>query len=135
MSDHFAGLTRRVNAFNHDRSTAEELSHLVEEVRDGGDAADAIIELALASSYSEFDEEQLAGDTDYRFIAEMFVSEEDDVLDEMLFEASDPDEHDSGDDIDEDEIDRLIDELDEEDELNLGENSVAGLDPLTMLIL
>ena len=54
MSDSFAGLTRRINAFMHDRETTEELSHLVEEAQDiGGDAADALIELALGEEHVE----------------------------------------------------------------------------------
>ena len=107
MSDSFAGLTRRINAFMHDRETTEELSHLVEEAQDiGGDAADALIELALG--------------------------DEDEGLDAILEDDELLEDEDGDDDVDEDDIDAALDDIgnladldDEDDDENLGE--AAGL--------
>lgn len=112
MSDTFAGLTRRINAFVHDRETSEELSHLIDESKDtGGDAADALIELALGD---EFIKEDFTGDDES---AELDVALEDDEL------AADDD--DLGDDISDEAIDAALDEigdgLDDDDDEGLGE--------------
>lgn len=112
MSDTFAGLTRRINAFVHDRETSEELSHLIDESKDtGGDAADALIELALGD---EFIKEDFTGDDES---AELDVALEDDEL------ADDDD--DLGDDISDEAIDAALDEigdgLDNDDDEGLGE--------------
>lgn len=112
MSDTFAGLTRRINAFVHDRETSEELSHLIDESKDtGGDAADALIELALGD---EFIKEDFTGDDES---AELDVALEDDEL------ADDDD--DLGDDISDETIDAALDEigdgLDDDDDEGLGE--------------
>ena len=115
MSDSFAGLTRRINAFMHDRETTEELSHLVEEAQDiGGDAADALIELALGEEHVE----DRDGDEDEGLDA---ILEDDELLE------------DEDGDVDEDDIDAALDEIgnladlddDEDDDENLGE--AAGL--------
>lgn len=110
MSDTFAGLTRRINAFVHDRETSEELSHLIDESKDtGGDAADALIELALGD---EFIKEDFTGDDES---AELDVALEDDEL------ADD----DISDDISDEVIDAALDEigdgLDDDDDEGLGE--------------
>jgi hypothetical protein len=112
MSDTFAGLTRRINAFVHDRETSEELSHLIDESKDtGGDAADALIELALGD---EFIKEDFTGDDES---AELDVALEDDEL------ADDDD--DLGDDLGDEAIDAALDEigdgLDDDDDEGLGE--------------
>ena len=112
MSDTFAGLTRRINAFVHDRETSEELSHLIDESKDtGGDAADALIELALGD---EFIKEDFTGDDES---AELDVALEDDEL------AADDD--DLSDDISDEAIDAALDEigdgLDDDDDEGLGE--------------
>lgn len=112
MSDTFAGLTRRINAFVHDRETSEELSHLIDESKDtGGDAADALIELALGD---EFIKEDFTGDDES---AELDVALEDDEL------VADDD--DLGDDISDEAIDAALDEigdgLDDDDDEGLGE--------------
>ena len=112
MSDTFAGLTRRINAFVHDRETSEELSHLIDESKDtGGDAADALIELALGD---EFIKEDFTGDDES---AELDVALEDDEM------ADDDD--DLGDDISDEAIDAALDEigdgLDDDDDEGLGE--------------
>ena len=112
MSDTFAGLTRRINAFVHDRETSEELSHLIDESKDtGGDAADALIELALGD---EFIKEDFTGDDES---AELDVALEDDEL-----AAADDD---LGDDISDEAIDAALDEigdgLDDDDDEGLGE--------------
>ena len=111
MSDTFAGLTRRINAFVHDRETSEELSHLIDESKDtGGDAADALIELALGD---EFIKEDFTGDDES---AELDVALEDDEL---------VDDDDLGDDISDEAIDAALDEigdgLDDDDDEGLGE--------------
>ena len=111
MSDTFAGLTRRINAFVHDRETSEELSHLIDESKDtGGDAADALIELALDD---EFIKEDFTGDDES---AELDVALEDDEL---------ADDDDLGDDISDEAIDAALDEigdgLDDDDDEGLGE--------------
>jgi hypothetical protein len=111
MSDTFAGLTRRINAFVHDRETSEELSHLIDESKDtGGDAADALIELALGD---EFIKEDFTGDDES---AELDVALEDDEL---------ADDDDDGDDISDEAIDAALDEigdgLDDDDDEGLGE--------------
>ena len=110
MSDTFAGLTRRINAFVHDRETSEELSHLIDESKDtGGDAADALIELALGD---EFIKEDFTGDDES---AELDVALEDDEL------ADDDD--DLGDDISDEAIDAALDEIGDglDDDEGLGE--------------
>lgn len=112
MSDTFAGLTRRINAFVHDRETSEELSHLIDESKDtGGDAADALIELALGD---EFIKEDFTGDDES---AELDVALEDDELVD--------DDDDLGDDISDEAIDAALDEigdgLDDDDDEGLGE--------------
>lgn len=113
MSDSFAGLTRRINAFMHDRETTEELSHLVEEAQDiGGDAADALIELALGEEHIEDGD----GDVDEGLDA---ILEDDELLDDE--------------DVDEDDIDAALDDIgnladledEDDDDENLGE--AAGL--------
>ena len=111
MSDTFAGLTRRINAFVHDRETSEELSHLIDESKDtGGDAADALIELALGD---EFIKEDFTGDDES---AELDVALEDDEL---------VDDDDISDDISDEVIDAALDEigdgLDDDDDEGLGE--------------
>jgi hypothetical protein len=54
MTDRFSGLTRRVNAHVFERETSEELSHLLEEAKEeGGDAADAVVELGTAPEDDE----------------------------------------------------------------------------------
>lgn len=111
MSDTFAGLTRRINAFVHDRETSEELSHLIDESKDtGGDAADALIELALGD---EFIKEDFTGDDES---AELDVALEDDEL---------ADDDDISDDISDEVIDAALDEigdgLDDDDDEGLGE--------------
>lgn len=113
MSDTFAGLTRRINAFVHDRETSEELSHLIDESKDiGGDAADALIELALGD---EFINEDCPGDDE---ICELDVALEDDEL---------VDDEDLGDDeISDAAIDAALDEIgsgldDDDDDDGLGE--------------
>ena len=112
MSDTFAGLTRRINAFVHDRETSEELYHLIDESKDtGGDAADALIELALGD---EFIKEDFTGDDES---AELDVALEDDELVD--------DDDDLGDDISDEAIDAALDEigdgLDDDDDEGLGE--------------
>lgn len=109
MSDTFAGLTRRINAFVHDRETSEELSHLIDESKDtGGDAADALIELALGD---EFIKEDFTGDDES---AELDVALEDDELD---------DDDDDDDDISDEVIDAALDEIGDglDDDEGLGE--------------
>lgn len=117
MSDSFAGLTRRINAFMHDRETTEELSHLVEEAQDiGGDAADALIELALGEEHIEDGD----GDVDEGLDA---ILEDDELLDD----------EDGDGDVDEDDIDAALDDIgnladledEDDDDENLGE--AAGL--------
>ena len=108
MSDTFAGLTRRINAFVHDRETSEELSHLIDESKDiGGDAADALIELALGD---EFINEDCPGDDES---CELDVALEDDEL-------VDDDEDLGDDEISDEAIDAALDEigsgLDDDDE-------------------
>ena len=112
MSDTFAGLTRRINAFVHDREASEELSHLIDESKDtGGDAADALIELALGD---EFIKEDFTGDDES---AALDVALEDDELVD--------DDDDLGDDISDETIDAALDEigdgLDDDDDEGLGE--------------
>jgi hypothetical protein len=114
MSDTFAGLTRRINAFVHDRETSEELSHLIDESKDtGGDAADALIELALGD---EFIKEDFTGDDES---AELDVALEDDEL------VDDDDDDDDDDDVGDEAIDAALDEigdgLDDDDDEGLGE--------------
>ena len=113
MSDTFAGLTRRINAFVHDRETSEELSHLIDESKDiGGDAADALIELALGD---EFINEDYPGDDES---CELDAALEDDELvgDEDL----------GDDEISDEAIDAALDEIgsgldDDDDDDGLGE--------------
>ena len=110
MSDTFAGLTRRINAFVHDRETSEELSHLIDESKDtGGDAADALIELALGD---EFIKEDFTGDDES---AELDVALEDDELTD--------DDDDLGDDMSDEAIDAALDEIGDglDDDEGLGE--------------
>ena len=110
MSDTFAGLTRRINAFVHDRETSEELSHLIDESKDtGGDAADALIELALGD---EFIKEDFTGDDES---AELDVALEDDEL------ADDDDDDDLGDEAIDAALDEIGDGLDDDDDEGLGE--------------
>ena len=113
MSDTFAGLTRRVNNLVHEQETAEELSYLVDEAKEvGGDAADAIIELALGEEHIECDAYDDNDDDDDEMSV---VVEDDDYVDD-----EDTDEDDStGDESDEDidaELDSLEDDVDEDDD-------------------
>ena len=118
MSDTFAGLTRRINAFVHDRETSEELSHLIDESKDtGGDAADALIELALGD---EFINEEYDGDEESE---ELEVAIEDDELVD--------DEDGDVDDISEADIDAALDEISED----LVEDDEGDLDESTDLRL
>lgn len=117
MSDTFAGLTRRLNAFVHDRETSEELSHIIDEAKDiGGDAADALIELALGEEH--LDDELLEGDDESLEAA---------VEDDELTDDVDDDEG----DLTDDEIDGALDELedgldDDDDEDSLGEATLRS---------
>lgn len=112
MSDTFAGLTRRINAFVHDRETSEELSHLIDESKDtGGDAADALIELALGD---EFIKEDFTGDDES---AELDVALEDDEL----VDDDDDDDDDLGDEAIDAALDEIGDGLDDDDDEGLGE--------------
>lgn len=73
MSDTFAGLTRRINAYVHDRDTSEELSHLIDEAKEtGGDASDALIELALGDNYIDVEDYETPMDLneDFQLILE-----------------------------------------------------------------
>ena len=113
MSDTFAGLTRRINAFVHDRETSEELSHLIDESKDtGGDAADALIELALGD---EFIKEDFTGDDES---AELDVALEDD---ELVDDDDDDDDDDLGDEAIDAALDEIGDGLDDDDDEGLGE--------------
>ena len=110
MSDTFAGLTRRVNNLVHEQETAEELSYLVDEAKEvGGDAADAIIELALGEEHIECD----AYDDDDDDEMSVVVEDDDYVDDEESDENGTDDESDE--DIDA-ELDSLEDEVDEDDD-------------------
>ena len=111
MSDTFAGLTRRVNNLVHEQETAEELSYLVDEAKEvGGDAADAIIELALGEEHIECDAYDDDDDDDDEMSV---VVEDDDYVDD-----EESDENGADDESDEDidaELDSLEDEVDEDD--------------------
>jgi len=118
MSDTLAGLTRRIHAFVHDRETSEELSHLIEEAGEhGGDACDALIELALG------------GDALDQEVSVVELEEDYDLESQCLGEARlEMEEEEIGDDLDDDLSDldfdegELGDELDElEDEEDEGE--------------
>ena len=101
MSDTFAGLTRRINEFVHDRETSEELSHLLDEAKEqGGDAADTLIELALSESHHDDDEYE--GDDEGLDVA----IEDDELIDDV----------DGDGDIDEDDIDSALAELEGDDD-------------------
>jgi hypothetical protein len=116
MSDSFAGLTRRINEFVHDRETSEELSHLLDEAKDhGGDAVDVLIELALGESY---DDEELEGEG-----AELAaIAEDDELVDDDTVIGDDEE-------VDEEAIDAdlaaLEEGLDDEDDDLLGMDESA----------
>ena len=101
MSDTFAGLTRRINEFVHDRETSEELSHLLDEAKEqGGDAADSRIELALSECH--LDDDEYEGDDEGLDV----VLEDDELIDDV----------DGDGDIDEDDIDSALAELEGDDD-------------------
>ena len=102
MSDTFAGLTRRINEFVHDRETSEELSHLLDEAKEqGGDAADALIELALSESHDD-DDDCYEGDDEGLDVA----IEDDEMIDDV----------DGDGDIDEADIDSALADLEGDDD-------------------
>ena len=127
MSDTLAGLTRRMNALVHEQDTAEELSYLLDEAKEiGGDAADALIELALGDEHIDDDEFEPDTDDD----TELAIATEDD---ELASDGDDSDDYgdssymDSEDDdtADEDidsELDALEDDCDEDDDCGNGLN-------------
>ena len=113
MSYTFDGLSRRVAGHVHDRATAEELSHIVEEASEpGADASDVLIELALGDEGNEedYDEEgeELADATEDDEI-EYSEDEED-----YEIEYSEDEEDYEGDEEEDEELDEELDGLDEE---------------------
>jgi hypothetical protein len=126
MSDTLAGLTRRMNALVHEQDTAEELSYLVDEAKEiGGDAADALIELALGEEHID-DDDYDSGDGDDDDLA---IATEDDEL-SPDGDSDDSDDYgdssymddDDGSDIDDEDIDdepdALEDSCDDDDKFN-----------------
>ena len=117
MSELLAGLSRRVESFVHQQSTAEELSYIVEEAAEvGGDASDAIIELALGEEHISVDMYDDSEEYD----------EDDEGLDAVVEDDEyDEDESDDTDDVDEDEIDAELSSLesDDDEEESLDENT------------
>ena len=99
MSVTLSGLSRRVQGLAYDRETLDELKFILEEAQEpGGDAADALIELALAPiqlTYADFgsmlreDVEAIIDgddDSDERVDVEGGISDEDieDEADDLL---------------------------------------------------
>lgn len=112
MSDSFAGLTRRINEFVHDRETSEELSHLVEETREPhGDECDALIELALGDE-SLLPEVFAEGALDPELEA---LVEEDELIDDEGAEIEDPAAAEAEADAD---MAALVDDLEGDDDLD-----------------
>lgn len=127
MSDSFAGLTRRINEFVHDRETSEELSHILDEARDhGGDAADALIELALGETYDGDDELEGEG-------AELAAIVEDDELVED--EVSDEEVSEEGIDADLAALEEGLDEEDADDDLLAAESASLQLAAGEVLVI
>lgn len=103
MSDTLAGLNRRIGAFVHDRSTLEELSHLLDEAKEDCDACDVLIELALGAGDDDSDDSDDGLDV---------VMEDEEVLDGEEIDFSEDDDALGGDD---DEFDAELDDLDDLD--------------------
>jgi hypothetical protein len=126
MSDTFAGLSRRLNDHIHDRDTAEELSHIVEETAEPGlDGADAIIELALDVGYDpdSFD----AGDAeDSELDVVMNIEEDGDDAQLEVDEDGNPIDP-NVDDMEEGDIDGALDLLAGEIESEDAEDASLGL--------
>ena len=112
MSDSFAGLTRRINEFVHERETSEELSHILDEAKDlGGDEADVLIELALGDEHllPEVLAEDADCDDEFDAILEddELVDGDDDIVDPEAAEAAaDAD------------MASLVDDLEDDDDLD-----------------
>ena len=106
MSYSFNGLSRRVAGFVHDRDTAEELSHIVEEAAvPGADASDVLIELALGDEGNEEDYDDEG--------EELADATEDDEI-EYGDDEGDAEEEIGEDEEDDEEIDEELDSLEEE---------------------
>ena len=124
MSDSFAGLTRRVSNLIHEQETAEELSYLVDEAKEvGGDAADAIIELALGEEHIDSD---VYDDNDSDEEYEAVVEDDDYCGDDS---DCDDDDQDDDSDISDEEIDDELDSLEDdsdEDNSELNESVILG---------
>ena len=113
MSDSFAGLTRRINEFVHERETSEELSHILDEAKDlGGDEADVLIELALGDEHLL--PEVLAEDADCvnEFDA---ILEDDELVDGDDDDIEDPEAAEAAADAD---MASLVDDLEDDDDLD-----------------
>lgn len=111
MSDSFAGLTRRINEFVHERETSEELSHILDEAKDlGGDEADVLIELALGDEHLL--PEVLAEDAD---CDEFDAILEDDELVDGDDDIEDPEAAEAAADAD---MASLVDDLEDDDDLD-----------------
>ena len=111
MSDSFAGLTRRINEFVHERETSEELSHILDEAKDlGGDEADVLIELALGDEHLL--PEVLAEDADCvnEFDA---ILEDDELVDGDDDDIEDPEAAEAAADAD---MASLVDDLEDDDD-------------------
>lgn len=114
MSDTLAGLTRRIHAFVHDRETSEELSHLIEEAGEqGGDACDALIELALGGDALDQEEDIIDLEEDYdlesQCLGEAMIEMEDEEVGDDLPDLGDVD-------FTEDDLDSELEELEDEEE-------------------
>ena len=111
MSDSFAGLTRRINEFVHERETSEELSHLLDEAKDlGGDEADVLIELALGDEHVLPEVLGESGDDDAEFDA--ILEDDDEDGDEDI---DDPEAAEAAADAD---MAALVDDLEDDDDLD-----------------
>ena len=112
MSDSFAGLTRRINEFVHERETSEELSHILDEAKDlGGDEADVLIELALGDEHLL--PEVLAEDADCDDEFDAIL--EDDELVDGDDDIEDPEAAEAAADAD---MASLVDDLEDDDDLD-----------------
>ena len=113
MSDSFAGLTRRINEFVHERETSEELSHILDEAKEfGGDEADVLIELALGDEHLLPEVLAEEADCDDEFDA---ILEDDELADCDDEEIDDPDAAEAAADAD---MADLVDDLENDDDLD-----------------
>ena len=113
MSDSFAGLTRRINEFVHERETSEELSHILDEAKDlGGDEADVLIELALGDEHLLPEVLAEDADCDDEFDA---ILEDDELVDGDDDDIEDPEAAEAAADAD---MASLVDDLEGDDDLD-----------------